>query len=208
MATDLWALVVDQRRALLGVIESCDEDQLDSPSLCEGWRVRDVAGHVVWVCSTEAPEVVREVLLGGLRIHRVVADQARVVGSLPTDVLIERLTKAVDSRVTTPTVTAASLMSDAMVHTQDVCRPLGIDREIDPDALAVALDQYVKANRYTGGRKRTKGLAIRATDLDWSWGSGPEVAGPGEALLLAAVGRPAALSDLTGPGVEVLTSRM
>ena len=33
-----------------------------------------------------------------------------------------------------------------------------------------------------------------ATDLDWSLGSGPEVRGPGEALLLAAVGRGAALA--------------
>jgi len=47
-----------------------------------------------------------------------------------------------------------------------------------------------------------------ATDLDWSLGSGPEVRGPGEALLLAAVGRGAALADLDGEGLPKLASRI
>src|SRR5437016_4444057 len=42
VADELWSLIAAQRRALLDVIESCDEEQLASPSLCEGWAVRDV----------------------------------------------------------------------------------------------------------------------------------------------------------------------
>jgi hypothetical protein len=47
-----------------------------------------------------------------------------------------------------------------------------------------------------------------ATDLDWAHGKGPEVSGPGEALLLAMAGRPAALSELTGPGKTILAQRI
>ena len=51
------------------------------------------------------------------------------------------------------------------------------------------------------------GLRAVATDLDWTSGNGIEVRGPAEALLLALAGRRAAADDLTGPGLDVLTSR-
>jgi hypothetical protein len=50
-------------------------------------------------------------------------------------------------------------------------------------------------------------VTLRATDTDWSHGSGPEVTGPAIALVMAMTGRKAALDDLSGPGVDVLRSR-
>jgi hypothetical protein len=55
--------------------------------------------------------------------------------------------------------------------------------------------------------KRAHGLRLVATDVEWTWGDGPEVRGTGEALLVALTGRPAALDDLTGDGVPSLRSR-
>jgi hypothetical protein len=49
---------------------------------------------------------------------------------------------------------------------------------------------------------------LRATDIDWEHGRGPEVSGSGEALLMAMSGRPAALTDLTGPGQPTLAARL
>jgi hypothetical protein len=50
-------------------------------------------------------------------------------------------------------------------------------------------------------------VTLQATDTDWSYGSGPVVAGPARALMLATTGRTAALDELTGPGLELLRSR-
>ena len=50
-------------------------------------------------------------------------------------------------------------------------------------------------------------LRFEATDIDWSGGDGAVVTGPAEALLMAISGRPAALEDLSGDGLEELTSR-
>jgi len=47
-----------------------------------------------------------------------------------------------------------------------------------------------------------------AEDVDWSTGSGPEVRGPGEAILLAIAGRNAAVDELSGPGVATLRPRL
>ena len=53
-----------------------------------------------------------------------------------------------------------------------------------------------------------RGLRLVATDLDWSHGAGPEVAGAGEALLMAMAGRKDALKDLSGPGAANIAHRI
>lgn len=47
---------------------------------------------------------------------------------------------------------------------------------------------------------RVRGLALRATDQDWRHGTGQVVAGPSLLLAMAVLGRPEALSGLTGGG--------
>jgi hypothetical protein len=51
-------------------------------------------------------------------------------------------------------------------------------------------------------------VRLIATDSDWSYGKGPEVRGPGEALLMVMAGRPAALRDLEGAGTSTLVARL
>lgn len=63
-------------------------------------------------------------------------------------------------------------------------------------------------NPRLGARRRIRGLRLRATDIDWTHGHGPEVTGPGEALLMAMSGRPTALADLDGPGLATLAERL
>jgi hypothetical protein len=51
------------------------------------------------------------------------------------------------------------------------------------------------------------GYKLTATDMDWSHGSGPEVIGPAEALVMMMAGRLGALDDLSGEGKAVLATR-
>jgi hypothetical protein len=60
----------------------------------------------------------------------------------------------------------------------------------------------------TRGAKRARGVRLIATDLDWVHGDGPEVTGPGEALIMAMAARPDALNQLTGPGKAFLAQRI
>jgi hypothetical protein len=71
----------------------------------------------------------------------------------------------------------------------------------------VTLGHMRRVKAVLGNKKRIAGLTLRATDIPWSFGSGPEVSGPGEALLMAMCGRKVALADLTGDGVAVLRGR-
>ena len=68
-------------------------------------------------------------------------------------------------------------------------------------------DFYTGSNVLIGGKRRVTGVTLKATDADWSHGTGPLVEGPAASLMLATTGRKAALADLHGPGVEILRSR-
>ncbi|GAA1961234.1 maleylpyruvate isomerase N-terminal domain-containing protein [Amycolatopsis minnesotensis] len=43
--TDIETGIAGHRRALAAVLEDPDEGQWDTPSLCAGWRVREVVAH-------------------------------------------------------------------------------------------------------------------------------------------------------------------
>ena len=98
-------------------------------------------------------------------------------------------------------------LTDGMIHHQDIRRPLGMPRHIPADRLRAALEfaQYAPVIR---GFWHRRGLRLIATDVDWSTGSGPEVRGPGEAILLAIAGRDATVEELDGPGLATLQPRL
>ena len=43
----VWDVVVAERFALRDLLRELDAEEWDHPSVCEGWRVRDVAAHVI-----------------------------------------------------------------------------------------------------------------------------------------------------------------
>ena len=100
------------------------------------------------------------------------------------------------------------VLLDRLVHHQDIRRALDRHRVVPPERLVACLDATPRLGSVFGDRKRTKGLRFEATDVDWSWGDGPAVRGPGEALLLTMLGRHQALPDLEGPGLEVFAARV
>ena len=95
--------------------------------------------------------------------------------------------------------------TDHLVHQQDIRRPLGAPREIAEDRKLAALDALTGS---LGGsmpaKKHLQGLKVTATDVEWTHGEGPEVRGPAEAIVLAALGRDVALADLEGDGLSRL----
>jgi hypothetical protein len=94
------------------------------------------------------------------------------------------------------------------VHAEDIRRPLGIAHTYPVNDVTRIAAFYRGSNLLIGGKRRAAGLTLRATDADWSAGSGPEVAGPAISLVLAITGRPAALDDLSGEGLAALNQRM
>ena len=72
--------------------------------------------------------------------------------------------------------------------------------------IAVA-DNWKKSNLLIDAKRRIRGTRLRATDLNWEYGSGPEGSGPLISLILAMVGRKGVYPDLSGDGLSILSSR-
>jgi uncharacterized protein (TIGR03083 family) len=189
----------EEREEFAALLDGLTPQQWDSPTLCEKWRVRDVVAHVIGYDPLSRLGLLRRmakglVTQGGANAVGV----AEYAGKSPEELTALMRQYAVPQGLTSGFGGRIAL-TDGMIHQQDIRRPLGIPRTITAERLRVALDFAKYAPRILGAL-RARGLRLVATDVDWTFGSGPEVGGPGEALLMAMAARRVALDDLDGPG--------
>ena len=204
----LFDAAAAQRHRLIGVLEGLSEEQWNVQSLCEKWRVRDVVGHLVSILDVPT----RRFLWGSIRARSFDDHGASVAidyGSQDPVQLLEKYRQLANRQFALPIVGPIAPLTDVLVHTRDIERPLGLSATLLPEGLRAALD-YCCGGRAYGfvPKKRTEGLRFEATDVDWSAGEGALVSGPAEAILLAATNRPIALPELSGDGVEMLANRI
>jgi uncharacterized protein (TIGR03083 family) len=143
----------------------------------------------------------------GFRFNTMMDRDARRAATLAPAEIVERLR----ARVTTtnrPPAPVMTMLGEIVVHSEDIRRPLGIAATPKPEALVACLEMYSGAQFPVGTRKRISGLRLAATDVGWSHGVGPEVAGPALSLLTAMTGRAAGSDDLAGDGIAELRRRM
>ncbi|GAB3743662.1 maleylpyruvate isomerase family mycothiol-dependent enzyme [Amycolatopsis oliviviridis] len=200
-------LVRDERTDFAAFLRTLTPEQWDARTLCSEWTVREVVTHVVDYDALRFRDLFTQAVRGGLRLDRMNAlGLAREPGRTP-DELIARIEDNLEPRGLTAVFGGRVGLLDSLVHQQDIRRPLGLPRDIPPERLRHAL-AFARHARVIKADKRARGLRLVATDLDWSAGSGPELRGPGEAILLAIAGRDAALGELSGPGAAILASRL
>jgi len=182
-------------------------EQWSSPSLCDGWSVRDVAAHCVSFEGVPPRGLVSRFLKGRLQTDRINALAVADLADRSTDDIVALLRDNAEPHGLGAGFGGRIALTDNMIHQQDIRRPLGAPRTIPHQRLGVALN-FVRYAPTIRGAWQARGLRLIATDLDWSYGKGPEVRGPGEALLMIMAGRAAALRDLDGPGVPELARRL
>jgi hypothetical protein len=100
-----------------------------------------------------------------------------------------------------------AMLGEVVVHGNDIRQPLGIDDDSSTEAKLACLEMFKGSNFPVRAKKTITGLTLKATDVDWTFGSGPEVRGPLVALLMAMATRPLA-TTLTGDGVTTLRGRL
>jgi uncharacterized protein (TIGR03083 family) len=206
---DLLAAIADERRRVADLVDSLSPAQLEVPSLCGDWTVRQVAGHLLAAIGSPPVPVLPLLLRSGLNLHRTNSRLAVLTATRPAAELAAGLRQNAESPFKPPIVGYPGQLTDLQVHGQDMRRPLGLPHGLRLDRLGESLN-FLVSRRSVGftPRRRLTRLRFEATDLDWSWGSGPSLAGPAEALLLAMTGRTVALGELDGPGVPILHDRL
>lgn len=207
---EIWSAVDDQRRQLARLLDDLTPEEWRTPSLCEGWTVRDVVGHLAWQEGVPHWSDLALALKARGSPDRLIHDAACQWAERPTDQLVQEIRGRIGSRRTVPGGTRLETLIDALLHGQDISRPLGRPLPVPAEAARAAADQIwaiVPVFNFTA-TKRLRDLRFTAYDTDWAAGSGPEVRAPIAEILMVLSGRPADTELMSGDGVATALERL
>jgi uncharacterized protein (TIGR03083 family) len=196
----VWDVVVAERLALRDHLRELDAADWDHPSLCDGWRVRDVAAHVISAPQLRWRGTLRT--MGSLwrGYNGMILHDGLRRGAAPVAEILQQYDDWANVRRGPVTVTHVEPLVDVLVHTQDILRPLGRTHTPPPGAAVVAADRCRLLAPLTGSTHVVRHTTMRATDVEWERGRGPLVEGPMLELLMMCAGRDPDAAVLTGDG--------
>ena len=204
---DTWQMIRTERAYLVDALGKLSDADWDKPSLCTGWTVRDVVAHMISTANMTSSTFFANLAGSGFNFQTMTRKEIARVRANRTDAgLVDLLRARVDAR-TAPPGPATTWLGETIVHGEDIFRALGAYRDHPIEHVVAVADFYKNSNLLIGAKKRVTGVSLRATDVDWRHGTGPEASGPAIAVVMAMTGRKAALDDLTGEGVAVLRGR-
>ena len=203
---DLWQTVAAERGALADDLEGLTDEQWRTASLCTGWSVHDVLAHQCGTADMNPGKFFVRFAAAGFNFPRFADQQIeRYRGTTPAETL--ETFRRLQHSTSAPPGPKTSWLGEVLVHNEDIRRPLGIEHDPPADAVRQVMDFYQGSNTLIGTKTRIADLTLRATDQDWSHGSGPLVEGRLIDVLLAATGRASACDRLRGDGVTTLRLR-
>jgi uncharacterized protein (TIGR03083 family) len=195
---EIRAAVAAERRDQVDLLASLSEEQWDTPSLCAGWRVREVVAHTTMPFRYSMPRFVVEMARARGSFHRM-ADRAarRDAAQLSSGQLLGCLRDNVEHPWTPPGGGPLGALSHDVIHGLDVSTPLGRDGAAAPDRVAMVLGG-LQPRQLRYFHVDLSGIELRATDVDWTYGAGEPVSGRAQDLLLLVCGRRVPAGRLAG----------
>ncbi|MHC3469513.1 maleylpyruvate isomerase family mycothiol-dependent enzyme [Streptomyces sp. 7R007] len=201
-----WSAVRATRLRIADLLEELTPAEWEQQSLCRGWRVRDVAGHLALVPTITTWDMVAVAPRARFSPDRINTVLARRHGSRDPADLVAAIRAHAGTRRTARVLDTRNALFDAIVHGQDIALPLARRLPVPPEHSREALQRVWAMGWPFHAERRLAGFALRATDTDWAVGDGPEIAGPALSLLLLSTGRTACLDTLRGAGADRLKS--
>ena len=195
-----------ERSELFEELKQLSEEQWSATTVCAPWRVRHLVAHLTALGNQTAPNFFKGLITSGFSFDKFVDRDLQKYLVLSNDDLLAAYGKTVANPRTPPGPKYVSL-GELMMHGEDIRRALGRTGEHPAERIEALAPLYAKTGKPLGGKSRSKGLTLRATDANWTHGEGPEVAGPGLELIRAMTGRGDGLDQCTGDGLDTLRSR-
>jgi uncharacterized protein (TIGR03083 family) len=198
---------------LSALLHTFSDEQWDAPTLCEGWKVRHVIGHMCMGGTMSPLALPIKLVPYRFNVNRASSEESFKYGQehTPTELLdvFDRVIVAEEKPGLGKLARPNEWFVDKLIHQLDIRSPQGLARELPVEHATAALDALPRIlSPFLSSRSVCKGLRFNATDLDHSVGDGPEVRGPAEDLILAMSGRPVGLDALDGDGVATLRDRI
>ena len=203
------------RRQVAETLAGLTTDQLATRSLCDAWTVKEVGAHLVVPIHVPMRAFMWEMVKARGNFDVANDRTARQAATRLGDRIPAILREKSERHFAPPGGSPSFQLADVMIHGQDIRRPLGLTHTYEEEDLREVLELLTNpsSRREFIPRRRFDGIRVVATDVrgadgePWTFGEGPSVEGPAEAIILAASGRSVALADLTGDGVAILAER-
>jgi uncharacterized protein (TIGR03083 family) len=186
--THLQPAVAAELGGLADLLAAATDAQWDTPSLCEGWRVREVIAHLTMAARYSEAEFMAELQRCGFDFTRLSNEVAGRDARLPAGELVGSLRSEVMRHWTPPGGGYHGALNHVVIHGLDVTEPLGVPRRCPDETIRVVLDDLAGGGAAHFGTE-IEGRELRASDLDWSRGSGAVLRGEAADLALAMCGR-------------------
>ncbi len=184
-------MIAAQRAELAEILTGLPEPGWDEPTLCAGWRVREVVAHITMPFRYGRGRFALELARSRGRFNEMADRLARRDAAAMSSA---ELAGAVGANVGHPWQPpgggAAGALAHDLIHGLDITVPLGLavlpvpEERLRPVLPASLTDRSVK---FFG--TDLDGIELRASDMDWSLGSGAPLEGAAADLLLVLCGR-------------------
>jgi uncharacterized protein (TIGR03083 family) len=195
---DLAAEVAAERSELAEMLAALPPSSWDLPTLCAGWRVRDLVAHMTMPFRYSTARFVAELAWSRGNFDAMSDRCARRDGAARAADLLGALRDNVTNPWKPPGGGYAGALTHDVIHGLDVSVPLGLGRRVPEHRLRLVLDAITApaARKHFG--TDVSGIELRASDMDWSFGSGRPLSGAAQDLALVLCGRKLARGRLDG----------
>jgi uncharacterized protein (TIGR03083 family) len=197
--SDLAGAIAAERRELAAMLDALPPAAWDEPTLCDGWRVREVVAHLTMPFRYPAARFAFELARSRGNFSRMADRCARRDAAAPAADLAAALRDNAEHPWKPPGGGLAGALTHDVIHGLDITVALGIDRDVPAGRLAIVLDSITGARSLKFFGTSLSGIQLRASDTDWSFGSGTPVTGAAQDLALVLCGRRLPPGRLDGP---------
>jgi len=192
-------MIAAQRAELAEVLAGLPAPGWDEPTLCAGWRVREVVAHITMPFRFSGRRFALELAKSRGRFNEMADRVARrdAARMSPAD-----LTGAVRSSTRHPWKPPGGGYTGALahdlIHGLDITVPLGLAGPVPEGRLRLVLPASLSDRSVKFFGVDLDGIELRAQDMDWTLGSGAPLTGTAADLLLVLCGRTLPAGRLTG----------
>jgi uncharacterized protein (TIGR03083 family) len=183
------AAVANEYLALADLLDTLPAAGWDTPSLCAGWRVREVVAHMTMPARYSEEQFMAELRDCDGDFTRLSNTVATRDGALLTGDLVGNLRDETLHHWAPPGGGYTGALNHVVIHGLDITVPLGSGRRSTNEDLRAVLNDLTSGGAHAHFGFDLDGLGLEATDMDWSFGSGRPISGAAEDLALLICGR-------------------
>jgi uncharacterized protein (TIGR03083 family) len=192
-------MIAAQRGSLAAVLDTLPASGWDEPTLCAGWRVREVVAHVTMPFRYSGRRFLLELARSRGRFNEMADRVARRDAARMSPA---ELAGAVRSNTGHPWRPPGGGFDGALahdvIHGLDITVPLGLAFAVPEERLRRVLPASANDKMVMFFGADLAGIQFRARDLDWTLGAGTPLTGAAADLLLAMCGRKLPAGRLSG----------